>query len=124
MTLNPVVIESAIPTLRVADVDLSLPTYDALGFSVAWQHRLAPAAPRLTAIRQGGVQVFLTEHPVAPTGAVVYFAVRGLDQLVARAGGAGVRPTNGPEDRPWGSREAYFADRDGNVLRFGEVIER
>jgi predicted enzyme related to lactoylglutathione lyase len=122
MQLSQVVLETAIPTLRVANVDLSLPTYDALGFAVAWQHRLSPTAPRLTAIRQGAVQVFLTEHPVAPTGAVVYFAVQGVDQLVARAARGGLVPTFGPEDRPWGSREAYFTDLDGNVLRFGEAI--
>jgi len=47
---------------------------------------------------------------------------QGVDTLVARAAAAGLHPIFGPEDRPWGNREAYFRDPDGNVLRFGEAI--
>lgn len=86
---------------------------------MAWKHQLAPDAPHLVCIRQGEVEVFLTEHAVTEPGAVVYFVTPDVDALVRAAGHAGVTPTFGPEDRPWGSREAYFQDRDGNTLRFG-----
>lgn len=88
---------------------------------MAWQHRLTPDGPQLVCIRQGEVDVFLTEHAVTETGAVVYFVTHNVDALVRAAAEAGVRPTFGPEDRPWGDREAYFQDRDGNTLRFGET---
>lgn len=117
-----IALDATIPTLRVVDVSCSLPTYTALGFALTWQHQLTPDAPRLTSMQQGVAQLFLTEHAVAPVGAVVYFNTRGLDALVARAVAAGVLPTFGPENRPWGSREAYFTDPDGNVLRFGERL--
>lgn len=116
-------LRSVIPTLRVTDVEASLPLYRALGFDVAWQHRLGPDAPRLTAVARDSREVFLTEHPVAPVGAVVHFRVEGLDEIVERARDAGFGPTFGPEVRPWGDREAYFRDADGNVLRFGEAVE-
>ncbi len=113
-------VASVIPTLRVTKVEDSLPIYQALGFEVAWQHQLQPSGPRLTALAQDAKQVFLTEHPIAPVGAVVHFMVEGLDEIVGRAKSAGFDPTFGPELRPWGDREAYFADPDGNILRFGE----
>jgi uncharacterized glyoxalase superfamily protein PhnB len=88
---------------------------------VAWEHQLAPYAPRLVCVSQDGVEVFLTEHPVTAAGAVAYFVTLNVDAVVEAARDAGVAPAFGPEDRPWGSREAYFVDRDGNTLRFGEV---
>ncbi len=121
--MTEIVLDTTIPTLRITKIEAALPTYAALGFSVAWQHQLAPDAPRLTSVRHGAAELFLTEHPVAPVGAVVYFVTRGVDALVARAAAAGVEPSFGPEDRPWGDREVYFRDLDGNVLRFGQALD-
>lgn len=122
--MNNPVIRSVIPTLRVASIDRALPSYESLGSSVSWQHQLSPEAPRLTSVVHGAAEPFLTEHPIAPYGAVVHFVVDGLQELVARARSNGIEPTSGPEDRPWGDREAYFTDIDGNVLRFAEPITR
>lgn len=116
-------LHSAIPMLRVASIEVALPVYHALGFSVAWQHQLDPKAPRLTSVRHGRVTLYLTEYPIAPLGGVVYLETKGVDALVARARSRGLDPSFGPEDRPWGDREAYFEDVDGNVLRFGESLE-
>lgn len=115
-------LRSTIPILRVTNIDAALPTYTALGFTVAWQHQLDPAAPRLTAVAQGKSELYLTEHPVVPAGAAVYFVVQGVDALRALAERSGVHPSFGPENRPWGTREVYFTDHDGNVLRFGEPL--
>jgi len=122
--MSEIVLETTIPALRVAKLEVALPTYKALGFSVGWRHQFTPDAPRLTSVRQGAAELFLTEHPVAPAGAVVYFVTRGVDALVARAAAAGLEPSFGPEDRPWGDREVYFRDPDGNVLRFGQPLDR
>ena len=122
--MSEIVLETTIPTLRVAKVEIALATYEALGFAVGWQHQLSADAPRLTSLRQGTAELFLTEHPVAPVGAVVYFVTRGVDALVARAAAAGLEPSFGPEDRSWGDREAYFRDPDGNELRFGQSLNR
>jgi lactoylglutathione lyase len=113
-------LDSVIPTLRVSSLDQSLVFYNGLGFSVAWVHQLAAGQPRLAAIQQDAVQLFLSEHAVAPFGAVVYTNTRGVDALSTLAAVNGVSPIFGPADRPWGQREVYFQDPDGNVLRFGE----
>ena len=114
--------DSAVPTLPTSNLDRSLPFYRALGFQIAWIHQLDATHPRLAALRCGPVQLFLTEHRVAPFGAVVYINTRGVDALSVAAAEAGLAPTFGPADRPWGQRETYFEDPDGNVLRFGESI--
>ncbi len=119
MTAEPR-IELLIPTLRVGDLDRSLEFYRALGFDLAWVHQLESGAPRLGAVQQGPVQLFLTEHAVAPTGGVVYANTRGVDALSAAAQAKGLAPEFGPTDRPWGQREVYFRDPDGNMIRFGE----
>lgn len=118
--MNQFVLDSVVPTLRVTNLDHSLPFYNALGFSLAWLHQVAEGQPRLAAVQQGPVQLFLTEHDVAPAGAVVYSNTRGVDALSDAAIARGHKPTFGPEDRPWGQREVYFRDPDGNMLRFGE----
>jgi catechol 2,3-dioxygenase-like lactoylglutathione lyase family enzyme len=112
--------ELAIPTIRVSSLELSLPFYQCLGFSIAWVHQIAEGQPQLAAVHNGPVQLFLTEHSVASFGAVVYINTRGVDALEATAVAHGLRPTFGPADRPWGLREVYFHDPDGNVFRFGE----
>ncbi len=112
--------QQAIPTLRVMSIDVSLPFYESLGFDVAWQHQLSPGAPRLTSVKHSSVEIFLTEHPVAPVGAVVYIVVGDVDELVSSAQTRSLEPSFGPQDRPWGDREAYFTDPDSNVLRFGQ----
>jgi catechol 2,3-dioxygenase-like lactoylglutathione lyase family enzyme len=112
----------AIPTLRIASIEKSLPFYKALGFEISWQHQLNPDAPRLTSVTHESVELFLTEHTVAPFGSVVYLVVEGLDEIVAQARAKGIEPSFGPEDRPWGNREAYFTDTDSNVIRLGEQL--
>lgn len=113
-------VESVVPTLRVTNLDQSIPFYSKLGFSLAWTHQIEPDQPRLAAVQHGPVQLFLTEHDVAPVGAVVYLNSRGVDALNSEAAAVGITPMFGPEDRPWAQREVYFEDPDGNVLRFGE----
>jgi hypothetical protein len=62
----------------------------------ALRHPLVDRAiPTLRVARQGDVEVFLTEHPVTESGAVVYFVTRDVDALVRAAGDVGVRPTFG-----------------------------
>lgn len=114
---------TVIPMLRIASIEAALPVYGALGFSIVWQHQLDADAPRLTSVQRGAVELYLTEHPVAPPGGVVYVKTKGVNALVAQARSRGLEPSFGPEDRPWGDREAYFKDVDGNVLRFGEPVE-
>ena len=112
--------DSIVPTLRVADIDRSTAFYTKFGFTVAWVHQLGEGQPRLAAIQHGSIEIFLTEHAVAPAGAVVYLNTRGVDESNVALAAEGISPVFGPADRPWGQREVYYHDPDANVLRFGE----
>jgi catechol 2,3-dioxygenase-like lactoylglutathione lyase family enzyme len=116
-------IEQVIPVLPVANLDRGVEFYGKLGFTLAWSHQLAPERPRLGSVRYGAVELFLTEHRVAPMGAVVYANVTGLDALAARAQAAGLVAEYGPVDQPWGQREVGYRDPDGNLLRLGEPVQ-
>ena len=115
-------VKDTIPMLGVDDITVAMPLYRALGFEVAWEHQLGPDAPRIASVKQGGGEIYLSEHEVAPRGGIVYTVVSSVDALVGAARGHGFEPTFGPEDRPWGDREAYFTDASGNVLRFGQHL--
>jgi lactoylglutathione lyase len=60
--------------------------------------------------------------PVAPagTGARVCFTigVPDVDEVCSELAERGIKPINGPVDRPWGPRAAYFADPGGYVYEF------
>jgi hypothetical protein len=45
--MSEIVLEATIPTLRVTKVEAALAAYEALGFTVGWQHQLDPVAPSL-----------------------------------------------------------------------------
>ncbi len=68
MVTNEYSLRQAIPVLRIRSIDGSLPVYQALGFVISWQHRLTPDAPCLTSVSHGPVELFLTEHAIAPSG--------------------------------------------------------
>jgi catechol 2,3-dioxygenase-like lactoylglutathione lyase family enzyme len=108
--------------LPVANLDRAVEFYGKFGFTLAWSHQLAPERPRLGSVRCGAVELFLTEHRVAPMGAVVYANVSGLDAFAARARAAGLVAEYGPVDQPWGQREVGYRDPDGNLMRFGEPV--
>ena len=115
-------VEMLVPVVPVADLDRSVQFYGKLGFALAWIHQVDAGAPRLGSVRHGVVELFLTEHLVAPPGAVVYANVVGIDVLAETAQAAGLVAEYGPLNQPWGLRELGFRDPDGNLMRFGEPM--
>ena len=115
-------LQDVVPILRVTNLDASLPFYrDQFGFAVEWIHQFDSKTPRLAMVRRDAVRLFLTEHPVAPSGAAIYCDVDGVDALATEVQKAGAIPALEPTTQPWGRRETWFRDPDGNVLRFSET---
>lgn len=55
-------------------------------------------------------------------GAQLGFSVDDADAFCTKLGELGVSILYGPVDRPWGRRNAGFADLDGHVWQFGSDI--
>jgi uncharacterized glyoxalase superfamily protein PhnB len=60
--------------------------------------------------------------PRSGTTVQLGFAVEDADAFCATLSERGVAIVCGPVDRPWGRRNAAFADPDGHVWQFGSDI--
>lgn len=124
---------AAVPIFRVSNLATSITYYTgALGYSSTGVYRHDSSGPDGYAfLSRDGVRVHLSSYAGdGPFATVAYFYVEGIDELHAEWSAAGADVlydhaalTRGPSDRPWGMREIYVRDPDGNVLRFGQQLE-
>jgi catechol 2,3-dioxygenase-like lactoylglutathione lyase family enzyme len=63
-------------------------------------------------------------HPRAGTTVQLGFAVDDAAAFCTELSERGVSIVYGPVDRPWGRRNAAFADPDGHVWQFGSELPR
>ncbi len=104
---------SAIPILRVNDLDASLAYYEqALGFRLDWR------AATVLSLSRDRASLMLSEGDQGHAGTWLWIATGDVDALYAEAEAGGARLRHPPTNHPWGSRECQIADLDGNVLRF------
>lgn len=100
----------AVPILRVADVDVSLPWWARLGFVEEFRHVFEPGFPRFVGVVRDGCRVYLSEHMGdAPGPSLVYLWVPDVDAIAADLGVE-------VEDNPW-ARDCEVVDPDGNRVR-------
>ena len=101
---------TAVPILRVADVDVAVAWWSRLGFSEEFRHRFEGTSPRYVGIGCDGCQVHLSEHEGDASGpGLVYLWVADVD-AVAREFGVTV------DEMPW-ARDCELTDPDGNRVR-------
>ncbi len=91
------------------------------------EFELAPGVVLGLMPEQGIARIISGPLPHPSTGAGVprcelYLLVRDLDAAVQRAIRAGAVVVDEAADRDWGHRVAYFADPDGHVVAFAEVV--
>jgi catechol 2,3-dioxygenase-like lactoylglutathione lyase family enzyme len=101
---------TAVPILRVSDVDRSLSWWARLGFSEEFRHQFEPGLPRFVGIRRDECRIYLSEHQGdAPGPGLVYLWVPDVDAAAAEFG----VPI---EEMPW-ARDCEVIDPDGNRVR-------
>lgn len=101
---------SAVPILRVSDVDRSLVWWNRLGFVEEFRHQFEPALPRFVGIIRAGCRVYLSEHEGDAFGpGLIYLWVPDVD-AIAREFGVEV------ETMPW-ARDCQIVDPDQNRVR-------
>lgn len=124
-------IQNAVPVFRSTDLERSLDYYlNVLGFKRDWSYRMEPESEVMYAsVSRGGASVHLSKN--IPEKVIAYLYVTGIDELHNewRAAKAEIlydpnAKEKGPVDQPWGVREIYLTDPDGNVLKFGELLEK
>ena len=121
---------SAVPILRASNLSASIDYYcRVLGFTKDGVYKREPEAlDGYAFLSRDGIQVHVSSYGGDGTfGSTVYFYVEAVDALHDewRAAGAEIlydpaAQIQEPENRPWGMREIYVKDLDGNVLRFGQ----
>ena len=109
--------ETLVPIFRARDARESARWYARLGFEIEGEHQFAPGMPYYLFLKRGDNLLHLSEHQGdARPGALVYFYVSDIDAVAAEFGEA-VR------DQPWGCREVWLEDPDGNRLRIGTKVQ-
>lgn len=120
MTNRPV-LERAIPLFGVEDIAAAVNFYrNVLGFAEGWS-RGSP--PTLVQIARDDIEVHLSRR----TGSAVassYFLVQGVDAYFAEVRARGAKIVEAIGERASGMREFVLTDPAGNVLTFGESLNK
>ena len=105
--------ETLVPIFRAKDARESAKWYARLGFEVEGEHQFAPGMPYYLFLKRGDNLLHLSEHKGdARPDSLVYFYVNDVDAVAAEFG-------EKVKDQPWGCREVWLEDPDGNRLRIG-----
>ena len=103
---------TAVPILRVSDVDRALSWWGRLGFSEEFRHQFDRGLPRFVGISRDQCRIYLSEHQGDASGpGLVYLWVPDVDAVAAEFG----VPI---EEMPW-ARDCEVIDPDGNRVRAG-----
>lgn len=71
------------------------------------------------------LHLWLCDDPSIPQNSSVYYHVDSIDSMYLVYKNKGIVHKNAElMDKPWGMREFYVVDLDGNLLKFGQVMEK
>jgi predicted lactoylglutathione lyase len=111
--------DSAVPVLRVKDVQASIAYYrDALGFEVRWG-----ADTGFVCVARDKCTLFLTDDKQSQPRMWVWIGVEDVRRLHEQYVAAGAKIRNPPNNFEW-TFEMQVEDLDGNVLRMGSDPEK
>lgn len=110
----------AVPILASLNIAQSAVFYRDLGFEVNIIGDYAVA-------RREAVELHFWEcnDPYISENTACYIRVTNVDEWFAEFEQRGiVKPQHGIQNREWGMREFYVIDNSGNLLKFGQTIEK
>src|ERR1051325_8689823 len=116
----------AFTQIVVSDLTASSAWYQTvLGFADVFTMRMPDGLPMMAHLRWctfGDLLLMPTRTSISGArgqGVTLYYTTDDADAIVTRAAERGVKPVEGPLDRPWNVREVTFTDPDGYRLTFG-----
>ena len=105
--------ETLVPIFHSRDARETAKWYARLGFEVEGKHQFAQGMPYYVFLKRGDILLHLSEHKGdAKPDSLAYFYVDDIDTVAAEFG-------EKVKDQPWGCREIWISDPDGNRLRIG-----
>ncbi|MCA9212440.1 MAG: VOC family protein [Planctomycetales bacterium] len=109
--------DKLVPVLHVTDARKSTEWYARLGFTLESEHQFAQNMPIYAFLKRGDNSLHLSEHKGdAKPDTLVYFYVDDVDSLAQEFGETA-------KEQPWGMREIWITDPDGNRWRIGASAE-
>jgi len=120
--------DQAIPILVSRDIPKSVEFYQKLGFESTYP---VDSTADYAILCRGALEIHLSFFPdIVPSESYLacYLRVTQVDELFQELQALEL-PTEGIprigflEDKPWGMREFYIVDPDGNLLKIGQVVE-
>ncbi|BAU44615.1 bleomycin resistance protein [Leptolyngbya sp. O-77] len=119
--------DQAIPILLSRDIPKSVDFYQKLGFEN--RYPVNPTTDYVILCR-GSLEIHLSFFPeIVPSEShlACYLRVTHVDELfqafqTLKLPAEGIPRLGSLEDKPWGMREFYVVDPDGNLLKIGQVI--
>lgn len=110
----------AVPILNVSDIDAATPIFEKLGFSVEFKYG---EPPFYAGVVRDGVGIHLSSGSPDKIGyGSCYVMLDKVDELWEEIQGKGLEVVEEIGDRPYGMRDFYVKDADGNVVGFGSEI--
>lgn len=110
-----------LPVLQIDNYDAAVEFYvNGLGFEILMEHRHEPNFPVFMVIRNGDLELALSEHGRGHQGSEIYIYVDDIEVWHKKCT-ANLSLECEPEQKPWGSTEMLVTDPSRNALRFSQV---
>ena len=119
------------PIMPSADIAVTEAFYRQLGFETIYRDIGAPGQSGYLLMKCDGAEVHFfgkPSHRPADSEHGAYLRPSDIDVFSDRVAALGLSENTGwprfapAQDRPWGMREAYIWDPDGNLIRAGQEI--
>jgi catechol 2,3-dioxygenase-like lactoylglutathione lyase family enzyme len=112
----------AAPIFAVIDLAKSIDFYlKSLGFAL--QMQTTDPMP-YAIVRRGEIEIHLTVDDSRRGKGAVYALTDDVDALYSELTAKGVRVVEPPDDRVYGMRDMYFNDDSGNMIGYGQPLNR
>ena len=114
--------EHILPVLQIDDYDGAVDFYiKRLGFEIIMEHRHEPNFPVFMIVKNGELQLALSEHGRGHQGTEIYIYVDDIRAWHEQCKSNRVSLEHEPEQMPWGNTEMLVTDPFRNALRFSQI---